>query len=343
MNLPESPNRWDIEQITEDRVQAVAARGFTERQARFLVMVMLHSGVFIERQYCAFAGITHGQKTHDFVHKLIVGKYASAVAPGPLHRGRLFHVHHKGLYAAIGQQDNRNRKPADLGRLIERVMILDGVLADREVIWLGAEWDKFSFFRRRVTLDIKAFPRLIFGKGSTVTVRYFPDKLPIGIRLHQDSIVFVYLVTQPSPFDFRLFLWRHAELLRALPEWTLRLLAPGSLRKALPVYLHAVRQECAEPLAPRAVEGLQWYFHARKDREAATTEPQDARLRDAASVYRAPRFRALYRVWQQHGDPVLWAAQSHVLRDKFLRGVAKVEGVELAHQYLHLSSLVGKS
>ena len=29
----------------EERVKAVAEFGFTERQARFLVMVMLHSGV----------------------------------------------------------------------------------------------------------------------------------------------------------------------------------------------------------------------------------------------------------------------------------------------------------
>ena len=45
----------------EDRVQAVAHFGFTPRQARFLVTVMLHSGVCLQRQYTAFAGIVHGQ------------------------------------------------------------------------------------------------------------------------------------------------------------------------------------------------------------------------------------------------------------------------------------------
>ena len=38
----------------------------SERQARFLNIVMLHSGVFVGRQYATFAGITHGQKVHDF-------------------------------------------------------------------------------------------------------------------------------------------------------------------------------------------------------------------------------------------------------------------------------------
>ena len=60
MNLPPPPDRWDIEQITSDRVHAIEAFGFTERQARFLVTVMLHAGVFVERQYCAFANIMHG-------------------------------------------------------------------------------------------------------------------------------------------------------------------------------------------------------------------------------------------------------------------------------------------
>jgi hypothetical protein len=107
MNLPPPPDRWDIEQINSDRIHAIEAFGFTERQARFLVTVMLHAGVFVERQYCAFANIVHGQKTHDFVRKLIAGKFASMIAVGPLHRGRLIHVQHKRLYAAIGQVDKQ--------------------------------------------------------------------------------------------------------------------------------------------------------------------------------------------------------------------------------------------
>ena len=55
----------------QDRVNAVAAFGFTERQARFLVRVLVHAGVFLERQYCTFAGVVHGQKSHDFLARLV--------------------------------------------------------------------------------------------------------------------------------------------------------------------------------------------------------------------------------------------------------------------------------
>jgi hypothetical protein len=61
----------------EERVRAVANKGFTDRQARFLVTVMLHSGVCMDRQYCAFARIRHGQKTEDFFGGLVKERAAT--------------------------------------------------------------------------------------------------------------------------------------------------------------------------------------------------------------------------------------------------------------------------
>ena len=39
----------------DERIRAVVDCGFTERQARFLVLVMRHGGVWIARQYASFA------------------------------------------------------------------------------------------------------------------------------------------------------------------------------------------------------------------------------------------------------------------------------------------------
>jgi hypothetical protein len=44
---------------SHEGIAAVVNLGFTERQARFLVLVMQHSGVCLLRQYSAFAGIVH--------------------------------------------------------------------------------------------------------------------------------------------------------------------------------------------------------------------------------------------------------------------------------------------
>src|SRR4029453_2993376 len=266
MTLPPAPDRWSIELANAERMDAIAAFGFTERQARFLLRVLLHSGVFLERQYCGLAGIVHGQKSTDFIKTLVERRFATPITTGKLHRGRMFHVHYKPLWAAIGQPDNRFRKPAAQGRMIERVMLLDAVLDDREFVWLGPSSDKHRQFVRHLgdRLEHRDYPPLMFGEGPDKAVRYFPDKLPIGMQPHADSHVFLYLVTRPSPMDFRLFLLRPVPRLRVLFRWTIRLLLPRKLLKARPAYLHAAREQLATPLHPSVVETLEWLFPERK-------------------------------------------------------------------------------
>ena len=111
MTLPPEPDRWTIDLANAQRMEAIAAFGFTERQARFLLHVLLHSGVFVERQYCSFAGIVHGQTSTDFLKTLVQRRFATPISTGKLHRGRMFHVHYKPLWAAIGEPDNRFQKP----------------------------------------------------------------------------------------------------------------------------------------------------------------------------------------------------------------------------------------
>ena len=82
MSLPQPPDRWDIELLTEERTAAVGGFGFTPRQARFLVEVLIHTGVFVERQYCSFAGIVHGQKSTDFLKTLVERRFATPISTG---------------------------------------------------------------------------------------------------------------------------------------------------------------------------------------------------------------------------------------------------------------------
>ena len=343
MTLPPPPRAWNIDELTVDRTQAVAAFGFTERQARFLATVMLHSGVFVERQYCAFAGIVHGQKSHDFLERLSTRGMAKAIAVGPLHRGRLFHVYHKPLYAAIGETDNRHRKPMSTGRMIERLMVLDAVLDDSTFTWLATEFDKRSHFIRQLgnDLPLKEYPRLTFGHGTAQTVRLFPDKMPIGIQRDRWDHRFLYLVTRPEPMDFRMFLLRHAELLRSLHQWTIRVLVPQPFARGIPRFGHAARDTIATPINSEASPEILWYFRERRagPRERSPAEAQ--RFQTAAMCYRAPRFRALYRAWLHQGDGVIWATPSAVLQDKLEARLGRFEFVPLSRQYLHLSSLVG--
>jgi hypothetical protein len=175
------------DQATIERAKVLVPFGLTERQACFLATVMVHSGVFVGRQYAAFAGITHGQKVHDFIENVLTRRLATPIELGSTGRTRIFHVHHKPLYAAIGEPDNRNRRQVTVKRAIERLMVLDGGLADRSVTWLRSEHEKRRYFYQRVGHRLRddEYPRLVFGKKPNITVRYFPEKLPIGYERDQ--------------------------------------------------------------------------------------------------------------------------------------------------------------
>jgi hypothetical protein len=323
-----------------ERVHAVTTFGFTERQARFLVTAMMHAGVCLGRQYCTFAGIARGQVMHDFFKDLLDRGYATAYprAHGSTH---LYHLHGKALYRAIGEPNNRNRRPTPLPRAVERIMLLDAVIARPDVTWLGTERDKVTYFTRETRLRPQELPHLRFGNDRGTTLRYFPDKLPIGIDADGRTHTFLYLVTRRLPVDFRAFLHRHAELLRTLSTWRVRLLFPRHLAGAIPRYQAALRDELATPLQSATLDELRWYFERRQ--KAATTPGivAEARYQQAEEAFATPRFRVLYRTWLQYGDSALHATLSPVLADALARRTGELECHVLPHPYQHLASLVG--
>ena len=120
----------------EERFAAVAGFGFTPRQARFLTLVMRHAGVCLLRQYSAFAGIVHGQKTRKFFAKLVRLEYAS-MHDCRHNRAVLYHLNNRRLYRAVGDGESRLRRPLTLGQAVHRLMVLDAIVEDPDLVWLG--------------------------------------------------------------------------------------------------------------------------------------------------------------------------------------------------------------
>lgn len=326
----------------EERVQAMIDHGFTERQAGFLTTVMLHAGVCLGRQYCAYAGIVRGQKVHDFFRDLVANNHVSVYSRA--HRKtHLYHVHAKTLYRAIGEPNNRHRRPVPLSRAIERLMVLDGVLADRRHRWLATEREKIAHFIRVTRLSRSELPHISFGVQPDETVRYFAEKLPIGIDPDGRRHVFIYLVTRRLPIDFRVFLHRYGNLLRTLPAWTVRVLVPPHLIGAVALHEAAARDELAMPLPPATVDELRWYFEQRRDAAADPAIVADLRFQRASAMFGAPRFRVLYRMWRRYGNRMLDATTSPVTADALARRTGQVDCHVLAHTYQHLSALVSTS
>jgi hypothetical protein len=107
--------------------------------------------------------------------------------------------------------------------------------------------------------------------------------------------VFIYLVTRPSPMEFRLFLLRHVALFRVLFRWTIRLLFPRSLWQARLVYQHAAREHLGARLEPANVEVLEWLFPERKRLTEDEAGLADERYLSTSKNFSAPSLRALYR------------------------------------------------
>jgi hypothetical protein len=315
---------------------------FTERQARFLILVMRHSGVCMLRQYSTFAGIVHGQKTCKFFHKLVSRRHASTYACAH-HRARIYHVHDKALYRAIGMPDHYHRRPVTLSRAIERLMLLDDALANAELTWLVTDAEKTAHFGHLNSSSAEVLPRTFVRRGNAETPQYFPDKLPIGIA-RDGRIVLVYLFTQSGDASLRRFLHRHAPLLRALRAWTLRVLFPKEVAGAVDSCQRAVRTELASPLRPAVVDELRWYFEELK--AASPIEHRSttvARFDRAHRAFAAPRFGLVYRAWLRDGEFALEGVASNAIDDALTNGDGRLECAMLKLRYCHLANLAGTS
>ena len=268
----------------------------------------------------------------------------------PHKRARIFHLHHRALYEAVGEPHSRFRKPTPIGVAIERMMVLDAVLGSPACLGWPRERDKLAHFcglLRARAATRRSCPTSPSATASRRCVRYFPDKLPIGVADDGREHIFGYLVTRAAPVDFRAFLLRHAELLRALGRWTLRLWIPGHFREARAAYEWAWKQEFANPLRPSTADELRWFF-ATASRASTPPLPTIAtrdrkRYAQARRAFSAPRYRVLYRAWLREGGRVIDATSSPALADAITRGAGRLEAQVLARPYLHLSSLVGTS
>ncbi len=303
---------------SQDRIAAIVRLGFTKRQARFLVLVMQHSGVCLLRQYSAFAGIVHGQKTRNFFSKLVSRRFATAYACRH-NRGRVYHVHHKALYRAIGETDSRHRRPLSPDRIIQGLATLDAVLATPTVEYL-ATVDKTA---RRLSIE----------------GHLFKDKHPVGVDPN-GRVVLLYVATEACSHRFLAFLQRQQSLLRRVPAWTLRIVVPSWPVGLDHAYLKMANTELSHVLSRKHVERLRAYFEQRRAARTADARPSSADFDLARRAYRGERFELLYRGWLIEGDAALEAASSPHLEQALKDGKGRIESVVLPHQYRHLSLLV---
>lgn len=327
---------------TAERVQAVVDYGYTERQARFLVLVMRHSGLCVKRQYAAFAGIANGgEKCNSFFEKLL--RRGHAVATDCIHnRARLYHIHHRPLYHAIGEPGSRYRRTVPARSAAERLMRLDAALTDPNLDWLTTTSEKVGFLQMATPVKRSEDPVNATNQAAPDVANQFPGTCPIGID-PSGRVMLLYLATVPWTDDFRTFLAGHAALLRVARTWTLRVVFPQPLRRAVVAYQTVVHEEMESPLLSDTINDLKHYFfHRRRGTDLnALPETLRALLNRRAEMFGGPRFTHLYRRWLTEGEAALKPV-SPVIQETLASGRAQVQCLVLPHSYEHLSPLVSR-
>jgi hypothetical protein len=322
----------------EDRITAIAEFGFTERQARFLDLVMLFGGLCVPRQYATFAGTAYGHTVSRLFDKLVWRGYAT-VCDCLHNRAELYHVRHPRLYRAIDQPHSRYRRPVPARQVTDRLMRLDAIVLQPELRWLSTGDEKVAFFSLMApSLARERLPHVMVGQGGGA-LRLFPEDLPIGLTT-TGRVVFTYLVTAYDTAALRGFVQRHADLLRVLPGWTLRLVLPPRIADGAARFEGVVRDELT-PLRSQLLTELKWYFAKRR----GTPNPralsfEDPEFWEHQAAFSSPRFQQLYRRWLNDGDTVFEALESPAILQALERGIGRIESQVLTISYRHLAPLV---
>lgn len=174
-------------------------------------------------------------------------------------------------------------------------MLLDGIVASPELVWLATEEEKVGLFRVLVpSLPTERLPHITVRKGAGQR-GVFPDNLPIGVE-STGRVVFLYLVTTSFDTDFGAFVQRHSDLLRALPGWTLRLLVPREAARLVGSLEATARDQLTMQFSPETVAELKWYFEQRQTTpDTRARSKSDERFWHAQATFSTLRARGTSR------------------------------------------------
>ena len=268
--------------------------GYTPRQAEFLVLVALHGGYFLRRQYVTFTGTTHGQAAVRFLGQSVAREHVRVLPYG--RQGHVFHLYARPLYAAIGEEDNRNRRQAEWDAVIRKVMTVDFVLAHQTARFLATEEEKVALLRERL-IPSTVWPHRSHAprRSGRTTTRYFVDKMPWYQEGEDDRVWIVYVDAERTLQGFETFLDQYRALLASMPS---------GVTYVAPTAWHGVIQNAFTKALESRDAGIMSRFHdycqvRRTIEEAHSNRPltpdQRQQYRTGCAEFLTPAFEALYR------------------------------------------------
>ena len=161
------------------REQALAPLGWTGREAEWIALVCLHSGVFIRAQFCHYFE-ARPNAAHRIVRTLIERREA-VEGEWPLVNGggKTCRISSKGIYRALGVENIRHRRKSNRSVVMRRLLSLDFILEHPGMNWLPTEGEKVEFLEG-LGVHSNLIPRRIYYGAVRAQKRYFALKLPVA-------------------------------------------------------------------------------------------------------------------------------------------------------------------
>ena len=188
--------------------------GWTGREAEWIALVCLHSGVFTRAQFCHYFD-TDRKRALRFVKALVARRQAleneNLVFSGG---AKPCWISSKPIYRALGVEHIRHRRKAHREVIIRRLLSLDYVLEHPGMPWLPTEPEKAQFFEE-IGLDRRLIPRHLYHGIVGNRQRYLALKMPVAGDAR--TVTFVYVDPGPET-DSELRSWgvTHGPLWTAL-------------------------------------------------------------------------------------------------------------------------------
>ena len=173
----------------QNRAAPLAALGWKARDAEWLALVALHSGVFLRSQWCRYFHDANREAARVLVRQLIDKQLAIEDTrlrfPGG---ARAVLLTGKPIYRALDIEDVRHRrgKQASLTLLMRRLLSLDYLIERPSLGWLPTEDDKARRFEA-LGINPRALPVRNYGEE----LRYFDVKLPVAVDAQTATFVYV--------------------------------------------------------------------------------------------------------------------------------------------------------
>ena len=165
--------------------------GFTPRQAEWIALVCLYSGLFTRHQVAAFLGSSQPTASR-FVRRLLDARLSGKPIARDLNRDgrRICRLFAGQIYRQLEIPYLRHRRetPPEVTR--RRLLSLDVVIDHPEMAWLGTEQEKVACFEQ-LGIGPDLLPRRIYAGRAGGRVQYFPLRLPVAVE--PERAVFVYI------------------------------------------------------------------------------------------------------------------------------------------------------